>query len=215
MECPPDKKQPFLFHSDHSLAANLIAAPISGTVISRNCVKGERLEEGKVIFQIADLRTVWVDLKIPMTNLNSVKSGDRVLIISNDLKLETYGEISFIFPIVDERTRAAKARIILQNTGQVWKPGTFVSAYLKIDSTKADVVVPLSSIQRIGNEMVVFVPVENGFNTKVVKVGMKDSKNAQIISGLKKGEKFVSEGSFQLKATMVTSGLDPHAGHGH
>jgi multidrug efflux pump subunit AcrA (membrane-fusion protein) len=215
--CTPDKdpNHKVAMHSDHSLAANILKAPFDGIIISRNAVKGERIEEGTAIFQLANMETVWIDIQIPMTKISKVKENDRVLISSNDLGLEAYGKISFISPIIDKQTRTAKARITLQNFGQLWKPGTFVSAYLKVSEKNSKVIVPNSAIQKVDGEAIVFVPQNGGFITRVVKTGIKGLDFTEIVRGLNPGEKYVSNGAFALKATILTSGLDPHAGHGH
>jgi multidrug efflux pump subunit AcrA (membrane-fusion protein) len=215
--CSVDEEQNHksLHHSDHSLAANILKAPFDGIIISRNAVKGERIEEGTAIFRLANMETVWIDIQIPMTKISKVKENDRVLVSSNDLGLEAYGKISFISPIIDKQTRTAKARITLPNFGQLWKPGTFVSAYLKVSETNSKVIVSNSAIQKVDGESIVFVPQNGGFITRVVKTGIKGLDFTEIVRGLNPGEKYVSNGAFALKATILTSGLDPHAGHGH
>ena len=48
-----------------------------------------------------------------------------------------------------------------------------------------------------------------------VRLGLVDGARVEIKSGLAPGAKYVAVGAFSLKAQMVTSGMDPHAGHGH
>jgi hypothetical protein len=61
----------------------------------------------------------------------------------------------------------------------------------------------------------VFVEHEGAFETTPVTLGRSDSASVEIVAGLPAGSRFASEGAFQLKAAIVTSALDPHAGHGH
>ncbi|MBR2631859.1 MAG: hypothetical protein IKD29_00315, partial [Lentisphaeria bacterium] len=61
----------------------------------------------------------------------------------------------------------------------------------------------------------VFVPAGDSYITRVVTTGESDGRNIEIVSGLAAGDKYVSTGAFQLKAVLLTSGMDPHAGHGH
>jgi len=42
-----------------------------------------------------------------------------------------------------------------------------------------------------------------------------DDLVVEIVSGLKPGDAYVSKGSFEIKATLVTGSLGDHAGHGH
>jgi len=62
---------------------------------------------------------------------------------------------------------------------------------------------------------VVFVEHEGAFEMAPVALGRSDSASVEITSGLRAGTPYVSDGAFQLKAVVVTSALDSHAGHGH
>jgi len=84
-----------------------------------------------------------------------------------------------------------------------------------VEQADAAVVVPLHAVQTLDGEPVLFVPNDHGFQTLEIRTGLSDGKQIQILSGLKPGDAYVAEGAFALKAQMVTSGLDPHAGHGH
>ena len=52
-------------------------------------------------------------------------------------------------------------------------------------------------------------------DTVEVITGESDNRYTQIVSGLSEGAEYVSQGAFELKAKIVTSNLDAHAGHGH
>ena len=64
-------------------------------------------------------------------------------------------------------------------------------------------------------EPVIFVPMNGGFEARRVRRGASDGKSIAVVDGLRQGEEYVSEGAFELKAQLITSGMDPHAGHGH
>ena len=86
---------------------------------------------------------------------------------------------------------------------------------VQLDQEHKTVVIPRQGVQLITGETVVFVPDKDSYITRVVKTGSSSGGNIEIISGLKPGEAYVSEGAFSLKSIMLTSGMDPHAGHGH
>jgi cobalt-zinc-cadmium efflux system membrane fusion protein len=75
--------------------------------------------------------------------------------------------------------------------------------------------VPRSAVQIIAGEKVIFVPDGKGFKAVPVMTGRGSGGMVEVIAGLKPGDKYVSQGGFELKAVMITSGMDPHAGHGH
>jgi hypothetical protein len=61
----------------------------------------------------------------------------------------------------------------------------------------------------------VFVEHEGSFKPVPVAVGRADREHVEIVSGLTGGTRYVDGGAFQLKATLLTSHMDSHAGHGH
>ena len=61
----------------------------------------------------------------------------------------------------------------------------------------------------------VFVPGEGGFEERVVTTGRSDENHVEISSGLSPEERYVIDGAFELKATLMTDSMDSHAGHGH
>jgi hypothetical protein len=70
-------------------------------------------------------------------------------------------------------------------------------------------------VQMLAGEPVVFLPSAAGFITAPVQLGLADDYHVEIKSGLAPGTEYVAVGAFALKTQMVTSGMDPHAGHGH
>ena len=75
--------------------------------------------------------------------------------------------------------------------------------------------VPAGAVQNIDGETVVFVKESGGFAAERVKTGESDGAMVEVLAGLKPGDEYVTRGAFELKAKIVTSGMDPHAGHGH
>jgi len=75
--------------------------------------------------------------------------------------------------------------------------------------------VPKNAVQTVEGESVVFVPVGTVFEPVPVTLGRTDRERVEITAGLAPGTPYVIRGAFALKAKLVTSGLDPHAGHGH
>ena len=129
---------------------------------------------------------------------------------------DTKGKISYISPVINEETRTAIARIILPNPGGHWRPGLFVTAQFIGEGIPVKTLITKSAIQNLEDKTCVFIyhPGE-GFEPQEITVGLTDKTHAEIISGLKAGQRYVAKGAFELKAKIVTSTLDSHAGHGH
>ncbi len=192
-----------------------LRAPIAGTVTKMHMVLGEVVGEEEV-FAIADLSTVWVDLDVPQTELDAVRKGQKVTVSASSVSIpDATGTVSFVSPLVDETTRAAYARIELQNSSGAWRPGLFVTASLASDRAEVPVRVEKDAVQLLDGEHVVFIPEGDALVPVAVVTGRSDTEHVEIVSGLECDQRYVAEGAFALKAEMVTSGMDSHAGHGH
>ena len=192
-----------------------IGSPIDGVVTSKHIALGESLAADADIFTVADLSSVWINLAVHTRDLNAVRKGDEVLLRSVHDGADARGRVAMVTPFVDEATRSATARVVVDNDQGRWVPGTFATGFIAESADELSVVVPRGAVQNIEGRDVVFVEHEGAFEMAPVALGRSDSASVEIISGLASGTPYVSEGAFQLKAVVVTSALDSHAGHGH
>ncbi len=193
-----------------------LRSPISGTVTERHMVLGEVVSEDSDVLAVADLSTVWVDLDVPQTELHAVHKGQSATISASAGDVpDVAGVVSFVSPVVDDVTRTALARVEIPNAGGMWRPGLFVTASLTSEHLDVPVLVRKDALQLLDSEQVVFVPKGNAFVPVPVVPGRSNATHVEIVRGLEQGQQYVAEGAFALKAEMVTSGLDSHAGHGH
>jgi cobalt-zinc-cadmium efflux system membrane fusion protein len=191
-----------------------IKAGRTGTVIARNIEAGEEVEGNRIIFSLADLSSLWVVLQAPAKDISLIKNGMETEITSAEGE-KTIGRVIMVGPTINEQTRTAAVRVSLSNDSGRWRPGGFANGTIKIAADNLPVVVRREAVQNINGDNVVFVSTARGFKPVDVKTGREDSDNIEILAGLKAGMNYVSAGAFTLKAIMVTSGMDPHAGHGH
>ena len=203
---------------DEMLTHFEIRAPFDGTIITKHITLGEVIKEDKeddVNFVIANLDTVWVNLRVSQKDLPVIHIGQRATISVGSGIPDTEGTISFVSQVLGKETRAALARLVITNTSGMYRPGLFVTARIAIEGGKPEISVPVSAVQNIDGENVVFIQHKGEFEPRQVVLGINDGKYIAITSGLKSGDKYVSQGAFELKTKIITSGMDAHAGHGH
>ncbi len=203
-------------NQDQDLTLYALKAPADGVIIAKHASHGELLTTATRSFTITDLRRVWVNLTLYQKDLESVKTGQAVIIssrfVDHQKPLSAQSQIAWISPILDEKTRSATARVILDNTHFEWRPGLFVNAKVILSETPAKIVIPLSALQSIDGKTVVFVQHEPGeFEMQEVITGKRDFNQVEILSGLKAGQLYVSQNAFTLKA----QGQKGAFGHGH
>jgi len=192
-----------------------ITAPFDGTVIDKHITLGEVVGNDADVFVVADLSSVWVDLHVYPKDLMKIKKGQRVVISAGQTMPDAEGVISYVGPVVGTESRTALARVVLPNSNGVIRPGLFVTAKVAIDNVEADVIVPKDAIQTLEGKKCVFIKDEHGFEPRFITLGQSNTGFVQVTSGLDPGQQYVTKGAFELKAKIITSTLDSHAGHGH
>ncbi len=202
---------------DKDLTLYELRAPADGIIIEKHAVQGEVLATNTRSFTLADLSTVWVNLTVYQKDLASIHLGQRVWLshqFGQDRHAQDQSEISWISPVLDEKTRSATARVILNNANNHWRPGVFVSANVAIAEYPADIVVPVSALQKIAGKNIIFIQLDDGdFAPKPVQIGHKGQQKVEILQGLNPGQTYVSQNAFVLKAQMQKGEFGE--GHSH
>ncbi len=205
-----------IIESNESLSTYEIKATISGWIIKRYINPGEFVSEENSIYVIADLSKVWVNLAVYPRDAEKIKPGLNVHLSAVGSAAETVWMIDYVTPVMNVETRSITARVVIPNTGNTWRPGTFVRARVKTDPGEDGLIVEKNAVQVLDDEHIVFVTDGPGrFKPVPVAVGGSDTEHTRILAGLEQGMSYVATGAFELKAKIVTSSLSGHAGHGH
>ncbi|MFN3200007.1 MAG: efflux RND transporter periplasmic adaptor subunit [Bradymonadia bacterium] len=192
-----------------------LESPITGVVVERHATRGENVSPQDTLFIVADLSRVWVIGRVYEQQIAQAALG-----MSATLTLNAYpsrhwtGTVDFVGTTLDESTRTLPVRVELDNPDGRLRPGLFGS--LRLASTKpapTSVVLPLSSIQILKEQTVVFTPgdEEGEFVVHPVTLGKKSARLAEVLTGLEPGAQVVVEGAFILKSELMRGEL----GHGH
>ncbi len=195
-------------------------SPVTGTVMMKNVLEGEKISAGKNILHIADLTNLWLKADIYESDLKFIKIGNKVT-----LKVDAYpgeeflGTVRFIYPTIDPKTRVAQVRIDVPNSNLKLKPAMLANATIHAKKTEANPVIPESAVIRSGQQNVAVQYLGEG-KFKPVKVELGDYAEGyyQILSGIESGNKVVTSAQFlidsesSLKTAMKNFGKSESAG---
>ena len=190
-----------------------VVAPFDGVVVAKHITLGENVKDDAEIFSIADLSSVWVALTVYQKDLAHLKIGDGVHISAKEGGEVATGEVSYISPMIDEATRTATARVVLPNQNGQWRPGLFVKGAVEVDHKRVAMLVPKTALQTVENKLCVFVQTDEGFEPRPVVVGETNVIQAEIVTGLQPGVRYVTKGAFTLKAQLEKGAFGD--GHNH
>jgi cobalt-zinc-cadmium efflux system membrane fusion protein len=186
-----------------------IRAPFSGTIIERNAVIGEAIRLGDILFSLADLSTMWLELSIPENMLLYFKIGNAVEASFDSIPGEKlHGDVIWLASSIDEDSRMLKARAIVQTPDFLLKHGMFGQVSLLPEQQNNVLHVPVESIQRFNKKSFLFIKLlDDLYEIRRVVTGIRHDDQIEIIEGISSDEKVVAAGSFTLKSEFLKSRL--------
>lgn len=190
-----------VIESNESLQAYSLTAPLAGVVTARNANPGEQSGD-KVLFTVADLAGVWVEMSLFPRDASKVRSGQTVRVRTADSGTSGDGTIIYIAPVGTSASQTRNARVLLENKDNQWAPGLYVTAEVTLGETSVPVAIKSVAIQNLNDADTIFVRNEKGFEPRTVKLGRSDGENSEVVEGLKAGESYATKNSFVLKAEM-------------
>ena len=192
-------------------------APASGYVIERKATQGMRFMPGEVLYQLADLSTVWVIAEVAEQDIGRLRTG-----LTARARLDAYpgqdfeGRITYIYPTLKADTRTAQVRIELANPQGRLKPAMYAQVEIGVAGA-AQLLVPNSAVIDNGSRRVVLVDRGEGrFEPRDVRLGARGDEYTAVTDGVKEGERVVTAAAFlldseaNLKAALgaLTGGSD-------
>lgn len=189
-----------MVEGNESLRTFPVTAPISGVVTARAANPGEQTGE-RILFTVADLDTVWVELALFPRDLAKVRVGQEVT-VRGDAGGAGDAKLVFVAPIGNSASQTLVARAELPNGQRQWAPGLYVTAEVTLDKATVPVAVRSEALQTVDERPVVFVAGEHGFEPRPVGLGRSDGRFTEVTEGLKPGETYAAANSFVLKSEL-------------
>ena len=192
-------------------------SPISGYVLKMNVREGEYITPATEAYTLADLSNIWVLADLYEFEIPFVKLGQKAQITLPYFPNEIFkGTVTYIYPVLDPKTRTVKVQFELPNPDWKLKPDMFANVNMQI-SLGERLVVPSTAVLDSGTKQVVFVDEGSGmFEARNVALGVRTRDWYEIREGVKPGEMVVTSGNFlidsesSLKAatSMMMPGMD-------
>jgi len=185
----------------------------SGTVTARKVSTGDYVSQGTVLFDIADLSSVWVLFDAYETDLPFINLGERVKFSLQAVPGSDFsGNIVFIDPVLDPVTRVARVRVETANTGGKLKPEMFATGIVSsnLKEYRNNIVIPKSAVLWTGKRSIVYVKnpgkEEPVFKLREIGLGPMLGDSYVVTDGLAEGEEIVTHGTFSVDAAAQLEG---------
>jgi Cu(I)/Ag(I) efflux system membrane fusion protein len=182
-------------------------APQKGVVENLKIREGFFVKPGSTLLSIGDLSQVWVEAEVFERQAGQVKTGTPITMTLDYLPGKTWqGQVDYIYPTLDAKTRTVKVRLRFDNENGEFKPNMFAQIAIHTIGDESALLIPKEALIRTGTQdRVVLALGEGSFKSIAVKVGRYDSESVEILSGLSEGEQIVTSAQFLLDSESSKS----------
>ncbi len=187
-----------------------VRSPLNGVVVHKDAVEGMYVQTGTRIYTVSEHTPVWVTLDAYESDLPWLQPGQPIEFSVRALPGRIFsGEIVFIDPVLDEKTRTVTVRLEADNDRGLLKPGMYVQATVSapLDPEGGPpLVIPASAPLLTGKRAVVYVRLPDReqptFTGREVVLGPRTKDHYVVESGLSEGELVVVKGNFKIDSAL-------------
>jgi multidrug efflux system membrane fusion protein len=210
-----DQAQAGIAKTEALISQKLVRAPFSGDLGVRKVEVGQYLTAGTAIVSLTDLSELWANFTVTEKDSGNLKVGQAVR-----LKVDAYpgrtfdGKVTTIEPQIATDTRNIRVQATIANPEKILKPGMFVTTTVVLPDKPPVITVPETAVDYTLYGDSVFVVTEkkeddgkttlNAVRT-FVQSGNRINGRAEILKGLKPGDKVVAVGQLKLQSGVAVS----------
>lgn len=193
-----------------------IRSPIEGVVVQRSVSPGEVVDPSRILFQVADVRQMWLTLNVPLEKMGQLAIGQPVQFRADGSREVVNGNLDWISTSADKTTRMLQVRAVLDNPDGRLRNETFGMGEVFLRTESDAIVIPTGSSHWEGCCEVVFVRDRNYFDSpdsykvfhvRSVRLGAVNGDVTEVISGVLPGEVIATDGSDVLRAQLLKNNL--------
>ena len=196
-----------------------ITSPIDGFVSAVNVNNGQFINNGASLLNVSSRNKLLIEAYVNQSDFEKVNGifdanftyGDTQEAITLQ---ELEGKVVSNNAFVNSGITRIPVSFSGLNNGQLM-PGMYVEAFLKTGKKENALVIPLSSIVEEQGQYYAFVQKGGeSFVKRQIEIANSDGIRTEVISGLKVGERIVTQGAYQIKLAAMAGDLPLH-GHTH
>ncbi len=181
-----------------------IKATKNGVLLERKVNPGEIVEKNRELFNLADLKTIWLvgyafEKDSPYLHLGEAVTGT----IEERNGASINGVLSYVSPILDSTTKTLEVRADIPNKDFKIKPNMYAEMFVNTGIAHV-LAIPTDAVEKFGDYNFAYVKVApHTYEERKVETGKKNDLYTEIISGVKAGEEVVTRGSFELLGESI------------
>ncbi|ENC6731450.1 efflux RND transporter periplasmic adaptor subunit [Vibrio navarrensis] len=184
-----------------------IKALANGVIASLNIREGGYLSPAQAVISAGPLNEVWVDAEVFERQAHWLTNGSQASMTLDALPGKVWqGEVDYVYPILDPKTRTLRMRLKFANPNGELKPNMFANITLQPVSDSEVLTVPKSSVIRSGGmTRVVLAQGEGKYRSARIETGREADDKVEVLQGLNQGDRIVTSAHFMLDSESSQS----------
>jgi multidrug efflux system membrane fusion protein len=192
------------------ISQKLVRAPFDGELGVRHVEVGQFLTAGTQIVTLTDLSELYANFTVTEKDSGNLKVGQTVRVAVDAYPGRSFeGKITAIEPQIATDTRNIRVQATLANPDHILKPGMFVTTTVVLPDKPAVVTVPETAVDyTLYGDSVFLITEKKEDDGKTsltavrtfVRTGNRVNGRAEILSGLKAGDRVVAVGQLKLQS---------------
>jgi multidrug efflux system membrane fusion protein len=202
------------------ISQKLVRAPFDGELGVRKVEVGQFLTAGTQIVTLTDLSMLYLNFTVTEKDSGNLKVGQTVRILVDAYPGRTFeGKITTIEPQIAAETRNIRVQATIENPDKILKPGMFATTTVVLPDKPPVVTVSETAVDyTLYGDSVYLITEKKEDDGKTsltavrtfVRTGNRIGGRAEILSGLKDGDRVVAVGQLKLQSgAAVTISTDP------
>lgn len=177
-----------------------LVSPISGVILAREAVVGQRVDQATPLFRIANLSQLWIELQVPAREAASIKLGHEVRVLGT----HTPARVIAVGSTVEMASQTVLVRAALPPSTTDVRAGQAIEVELtRLDTDVA--AVPAAAVLTDADRSVVFVEAGPGQYRVLVVQYVSASGGTTYVRGLPVNSKVVVQGTAAMKSMLAAS----------
>jgi RND family efflux transporter MFP subunit len=178
-----------------------VQAPFTGVITQLpHHTQGTQVSANTTVAKIMDFRELIMEVSLPEKTLETIKAGQLVKVDHYSLQSETLeGKVTEISPAVDPTTRMFDAKLKVRNPNKSLRPGMFVKANVLVEHKDSVITLPREIVLERNDRKIVYVVQKDRARERTVVTGIESADRVEIIEGIEKDERVVTDGYETLR----------------
>jgi membrane fusion protein, multidrug efflux system len=206
--------------SEERLEDTRIRAPMDGAISESRVDPGDYVSVGEELAVLYTATALQVGFSVPEQGMGRVRPGQSVVVTVPAIPERRFnGQVIFVSPVVDVRTRTLHVKATVEDESGTLKPGAFAGVSVTVDVRSRRPAVPESALVAAREAYFIYLVDQDSIaRSREIAIGLRRTGYVEIDQGIDIGDLVVSSGQMRLSdgdAVEVVAGPAPSTPEGN